>query len=552
MPLPKHFVPAIYKDPGVESYRGNPFIEALPKLYSVKDIRDVLKGNVVFNPSDIFSKDRERPHEIASLLDDFFQPIGNHMQLEEKLSILIRRGYVGRNIADGSLNTHLQNGYERLMTGELSSYRFPTGASTARSLSVIGVSGCGKSTTINRLLSIYPQAIYHEEYHAIQIPYLKIECPFNGSLISLCLNFFQELDKVLGSNLKKKYGKGRLGAPTLLAMMAQSANKKAIGVLVIDEIQRLTRKRSAGREEMMEFFVELVNTIGIPVVLVGTPKARPIFEIELQSGRRSAGFGSLIWEPMKNLPARIDPKTGNTKPSEWIAFTNKLWKYQWLRKRDETLSDELRDCWFDLTQGVLDLAVKLFVLAQLRAIATKQERLTVQTFKKVYQDEFKPVHKMLAALRSNDPEKIAQYSDLRLHDIDKRLLALNQQITESRDSESSTTERFGGNEQALRLFHLLEAMDCKSELVGPLVEKAFEDYPDLTMQELMPIVLNWYNQPPEDKKTAPKPKSKVIKPKQWLELDKEDLRYQYALNEGEDTYKSMKANNLIFDMKRWI
>lgn len=550
MALPKNFVPAIYNDPGVESYKGNPFIEALPKIYSIKDIKGVLQGNVAFNSTDVFSKDRERPHEIASLLDDFFQPIGNHMQLEEKLSIMIRRGYVGRNISDGSLNSHLQNGYERLMTGDLSSFRFATGSSTARSLSVIGVSGCGKSTTIDRLLGMYPQAIYHEKYHAIQIPYLKIECPFNGSLITLCLNFFRELDRVLGSNYEKKYTKGRLGAPTLLAMMAQSANKNAIGVLVIDEIQRLTRKRSAGREEMMEFFVELVNTIGIPVVLVGTPKARPIFEIELQSGRRSAGFGSLIWEPMKNLPVTTDPKTGKTRPSEWIAFANKLWKYQWLRKRDETLSDELRDCWFDLTQGVLDLAVKLFVLAQLRAIATKQEKLTIKTFKKVYQDEFKPVHKMLAALRSNDADKIAQYSDLRLHDIDKRLLALNLQITDSRESESSPSERLGGNEQALRLFHLLEAMDCDSDLVAPLVEQAFKDYPDLTMQELMPIVLDWYNQPREKVKSTPKPK--VIKPKQWLELDKADLRYQYALNEGEKIYDSMKSGGLIFDMKRWL
>ncbi len=552
MPLPKHIVPAIYQDPGVESYRGNPFIEALPKIYSLKDIKQLLQGNVTCNPTDIFANDRQRPHEIASLLDDFFQPIGNHMQLEEKLSIMIRRGYVGRNLVDGSMNTHLQNGYERLMTGELSSYRFDTGKSTAKSISLIGVSGCGKSTTLGRLLSAYPQAIYHEKYHKIQLPYLKIECPFNGSLVSLCHNFFRELGRILDTNLGKKYSQGRYGAPALLAIMAQKANENAIGVLVIDEIQRLTRKRDAGREEMMEFFVELVNIIGIPVVLVGTPKARPIFEIELQAGRRTVGLGSLVWEPMKNLPTRVNPKTGDTKPSEWIAFTNKLWKYQWLKKREETLSDELRNCWYDLTQGVQDLAVKLFVFAQLRAIATKQEKLSINLFKKVYQDEFKAVHKMLAALRSNDPEKIAQYSDLRIEDVDKRLLKLNQQIAESRASEEALKERFDGNEQALRLFHLLEGLECTPELAAPLVEKAFKEFPGLSMQELMPIVLSWYNEKPEQTETADKPRSNVIKPKQWLELDKNSMRYQFALNDGKNMYQALKSNNRIFDMERWI
>ncbi|MGZ4979436.1 MAG: hypothetical protein ACXV8O_20045 [Methylobacter sp.] len=62
--------------------------------------------------------------------------------------------------------------------------------------------------------------------------------------------------------------------------------------------------------------------------------------------------------------------------------------------------------------------MKLFVLAQMRAIVTRTERVTPQLMKKVYDDELKPVHPMLAALRSGDPERIAQYSDLTIPDID--------------------------------------------------------------------------------------------------------------------------------------
>ena len=48
------------------------------------------------------------------------------------------------------------------------------------------------------------------------------------------------------------------------------------------EIQHLSRQRSGGIEQMLNFFVTLVNVIGLPVVMVGTPKARPIFETDLR------------------------------------------------------------------------------------------------------------------------------------------------------------------------------------------------------------------------------------------------------------------------------
>ena len=57
--------------------------------------------------------------------------------------------------------------------------------------------------------------------------------------------------------------------------MGQVATQKALGVLVIDEVQRLGLKRSISKEAMLEFFVALVNVIGVPVVLVGTPKVPP-------------------------------------------------------------------------------------------------------------------------------------------------------------------------------------------------------------------------------------------------------------------------------------
>ncbi|WP_327786902.1 ATP-binding protein, partial [Vibrio anguillarum] len=64
---------------------------------------------------------------------------------------------------------------------------------TATCLSLIGCSGSGKSSTLERILATYPQVIYHEQHNFFQLSYLKIECPNNGSQQSLCLNFFREV-----------------------------------------------------------------------------------------------------------------------------------------------------------------------------------------------------------------------------------------------------------------------------------------------------------------------------------------------------------------------
>jgi len=77
--------------------------------------------------------------------------------------------------------------------------------------------------------------------------------------------------------------------------------------------------------------------------------------------------------------------------------------------------------WYELSQGILDIVVKLFVLAQFRAIDSGLERITVKDFmKKTYEEDLKPIHSMIKALQSGNPNKIAEYSDLFINDIDSK------------------------------------------------------------------------------------------------------------------------------------
>lgn len=481
---------------------------------------------------------------------NLIKPLAVRARTSRKVSLMIRGGYVGRNPKTGDLQRHLQNGYERVQSGDLNAFRFEEAKSTAQSMLLIGCSGSGKTTSLERILDTYPQVIYHAKFNFEQVVYLKVDCSHNGSLKEICLNFFRALDKALGTNYEKTYGlKRRNGIETLLALMAQTANAHAIGLLVIDEIQHLSRSRSGGSQEMLNFFVTMVNTIGVPVMLIGTPKARDIFEADLRSARRGAGLGAIFWEPMsQGHPEQKNP--------EWVAFTNNLWKLQLLQNRDVLLTDEIRDVWYDLSQGVMDIVVKLFVLAQLRALALQKERITPGLLRQVYKDELKPVHPMLAALRSGIPEKIAQYSDLMIPEMDKRLIQLQQDIAAMKEqsTEEIALQQLATDDE--RRIYLMLKDDYDSTLLVATVRKAFAENPKLTRPQLLPVILNWLSASTTDELPAPdvrKVRNKVVKIDVWDELDQDDLRYiksQYLPEK--DLHFALKSKGLLLDLNSFL
>ncbi len=153
--------------------------------------------------------------------------------------------------------------------------------STADSMAIIGISGIGKTTAIERLLLMYPQIIKHQEYKKqnfsrTQIVWLKIDCPYDGSLSTLCKSFFKAIDDLLGTRYLEKFGYSNRVTSTMMLHMTSLASIYGIGVLVIDEIQHLLNSKN-DMEEMLNFFVTLSNTVGIPTVLIGTSKAQKIF-----------------------------------------------------------------------------------------------------------------------------------------------------------------------------------------------------------------------------------------------------------------------------------
>jgi len=300
MPTRGKICKAIYIEQQIPNYIGNPLIEAIPRILTTQEAMKKLSHYPDYDESK-----RHLPKELRyQMLEDivrFFTPVNIHIDLERRFSRLIRTGYIERN----PLKTIFwqENGeYAKTVNQEyISQYGDDDDfhSTAAYGFNMVGISGIGKSLAVERILRLYPQVIHHSEYKKrkftfSQIVWLKIDCPFDGSLKGLCINFFQTVDSILGTSYHKNYGSKSRNTDEMLPFMALVAANHGIGVLVIDEIQRLSLAKSGGVDKMLNFFDQLVNTVGVPVTLVGTYKSLSIFDGNFSQMRRGTGQGDLV------------------------------------------------------------------------------------------------------------------------------------------------------------------------------------------------------------------------------------------------------------------
>lgn len=403
--LKGEFEEAIYKNQELEEYAYNPFIEALPPIFTVEDVIDRFTVLPMISDIDRNKAENLRYH-IIKRTKNFLQPLPIHVELERRLSSLIRRGYLGRNPLDKSflgklriLNRLDDNSIkENELQNELNNIR-----TTADCISIIGISGIGKTTAIERLLLMYPQVIKHFEYKGecftrTQIVWLKIDCPYDGNLSTLCKSFFKAIDDILGTRYLEKFGYSSRVTSTMMINMTKLAWRYGIGVLVIDEIQHLLNTKN-DKEEMLNFFVTLTNTVGIPTVLIGTSKAQKVFNGNFRQARRAGSDGAIIWDRMQK------------DSEEWDFFLRSIWEFQGLKNVCE-LTNKMKDAFYDECQGITAVAVNLFLLAQERALQDGKEELTVSIIRETAKKDLHMIQPMIKALRNNNLTEIMKYEDI--------------------------------------------------------------------------------------------------------------------------------------------
>lgn len=185
----------------------------------------------------------------------------------------------------------------------------------------------------------------------------------------------------------------------MIPSIANVAANQHLGILVIDEIQRLNLAASGGRDEMLNFFVQLVNQIGVAVVLVGTFSALDVFNGNFSQMRRGTGQGDILWDRM-------------SFDQTWDRFIKSLWKHQFTREKI-SLEDcpDLSKVLYDECQGITDLAIKAYMFAQERAIETNKETINASIIRSAARDKFRIIRPAIEALRNKDKKAIKDFED---------------------------------------------------------------------------------------------------------------------------------------------
>ena len=392
---------AVYRDEILEEFRYNPLIEALPAPLEPGDAIIRLMIRPPYSDGE-----RSCPSSYRQLLTQrivrLHQPMEREVDVFGRIDRCIRWGYADRNPLSPAYTAQLAAGHAAAISGNGLNY---TGGYHPHTygFSILGISGVGKSTTVESILSLYPQVIRHTAYQGLpldmhQISWLKLDCACDGSLKGLCTDFFREIDELLGTSYSAQYHSRRVTLDQMMVAMSRLCVSHNIGVIIIDEIQNLCSAQKGVPEKVLNFFVTLVNTVGVPVIMIGTPKALSILQNEFQQAKRGSGQGDALWERMGN-------------DASWDLFCRAIWTYQYTKKV-VPFSSGMKNALYDEAQGIPFLAVHIYKLVQEAAMLSGEETFSAKDLHRIATEKMGLTKPMREAMKAGKEVDLKKYVDI--------------------------------------------------------------------------------------------------------------------------------------------
>ncbi|WP_299537212.1 ATP-binding protein [uncultured Herbaspirillum sp.] len=465
--LPSEPQVAAYIDTGTRRYKGNPFIEALPPMPATKLDFSVIISEFPQAPT---ASDRKLG-EIVRLteletLGDVIYPFEGYAKAALAVSGMMRESYKSRNPVE---ILDVKRRHALAIAGDAEGIYIPSGwVSTAKSHLLIANSGIGKSTFARKFLGGYPQLIQHQEYQGkplkhLQLVYIQLRVPNDGSLKGLCLQFFHEIDRLLGTNyLKEARVVGTISAMTLL--MQKVASAVSLSMIVIDEFQNLRSATGRQAEHVKNLIAELIEWTGVSVLIISTPAIDKVIEGNLGNARKMTTLGETAIGSMQ--------KDGET----WKQFCETLWDYTYVRQK-VALSDKTRNAWYEASAGNTAFAKLAFMLAQRSEIGGR-ERIDASSFDAVANTDLLFLRPAIRSLLSNKASALVEFNDLFISRKYKELRSLF-----GIKNEKSRT--FGSAEE----FEELEDRPAKVAKKKPEGRKV-ASYPDFDLPEEDPLLFD--------------------------------------------------------------
>jgi hypothetical protein len=220
-------------------------------------------------------------------------------------------------------------------------WRSPQRRSSFLNELLLGVTGGGKTVSVDRDLDQYDQVINHGmiNNHRInirQLVWLEVEASKGPK--DLAVTTFLAFDQALGTNYYLRFR--RMTEYEMLLQVVNLMFIHAVGLLIIDEFQSLESP------ELLKFLLRLSNVSRTPVLGMGTYKVEKMFteNAQLRVLRRYFG-GTPRWEPLE-------------RTKEWPIYLAALWRYQ-VTRTPTKLGPELSDRLYEESQGIPDFASRI-------------------------------------------------------------------------------------------------------------------------------------------------------------------------------------------------
>lgn len=422
---------ADYRNTGVSRFSGNPFIEALPQIEQTKLEFLTLLSHYPPKPTAATRRAGEviRMMEMSTINDIVF-PFPEYQKAGIALATMMRDTYVARN----PLTVMDRQRRHALATNSADGFPFPANwKSSAKGHFMMAVSGMGKTTFALSFLLRYPQVIAHSNYKGTdlrchQVVYVVLRLPHDATLKSLCIQFFDEIDKLLGTNYARQAKAIRNVAP-MVELMNRVATAVSLGFMVIDEVQNLRSARGQHAEFMLNLFSEIIERLGISLLALATPAVQSVIEDSVRNARKLTSHGQTVLRPM----ARTD--------TQWLEFCETYWEYTFVKKKTP-LTKEILNAWHTASAGNTAFASLAFILSQRNEIGGR-EVIDVAAFERTAATDMAFLQPAIAALRSKDPLKLRAFDDLIFS---QKYRALRQLLGANDESPVNGTRR-GGDEE---------------------------------------------------------------------------------------------------------
>jgi Cdc6-like AAA superfamily ATPase len=369
-----------YQNIKTRSLRGNPLAEAIHPRLSEEAFEEKVTDEVLV-PDDINEYlDYDKELEALSLMNTV-SPTSMFYETYCDLYNVLMAGFMSRNPLSEE-----QQRYNNLI-----STRQIKGEKTSSECMIItGLSGTGKSTLIDTVLSVFKQYHSHSKDGKYgrdfqQIVYIKCDIPPNASADAVCSRIIREIDKFTKDGRRKdfKITKGKKIEETIDNIVV-ACSTLGLGLLIFDEVQNISFAQAGDKAKIFRIMNDMTNIAKIPVINIGTTKAIKTFRTEFSNIRR--------------LGLPVDLSNFQQNEEDWQLLVEYAWSYQLIPHPLE-LTDDIRKAIYDYTQGVPYCLFYLISQANIYAIRNKNNSICVSDLLHVYDTKFKLLKPALLALK---------------------------------------------------------------------------------------------------------------------------------------------------------